>query len=100
MIAYEKIGVTSRRFRQGWRFVWAQYSNEDKQNDHNESLSISFFRGTFQADKLVQDSVDYWNDVTRGIARTRSRRYCVHKVFGEGGRFRNTSDAPFASIEF
>jgi len=91
MVAYERIGKSSRLFRRGWCFLWAKYGNDD--NNSRDTLAVSFFRGMLNPEKLVADAVTYWNDVTRGTGGNRSTRYCVYRVFGKGGRLRGVASS-------
>lgn len=89
VVAYEEVGE-KMTFFQGWKPMFVSKS----EGKNNESLEISFLRGTFDLKQLILESVDYYNNFVKGIEKKKKKkarkRYRVQKFFG---RFGNGNDS-------
>ena len=75
VIAYEWLGQGSTiLFRKGWRFV--SVSSKDGK------LSITFVRGMWKLEGLMQETVDQWNDNKQTINESIGERFYIEKIFG------------------
>lgn len=68
-IGYEKFGDHSILFRRGWRPLFFQMhaARKGKENEGSSSpsgRSLLFFRGTFDADRLVADALRHYNSLS------------------------------------
>ncbi len=66
-IAYEKFGTQSLLFRRGWRPLYFQAHPAQKATGEGRPTpsrrSLLFFRGTFDADALVADALQIYNEL-------------------------------------
>jgi len=88
-VAFEFIGKTGMIFWKGWRFlIVGNISNEssDESKSTNEDtgeLRIAFIRGMWDADKLIEESINLYNEFT--ISGFQKRRFQVRRISGTFG---------------
>ena len=68
-IGFEKFGEHSILFRQGWRPLWFQAHSAKKAQGENGGVtpggrSLLFFRGAFDADKLMAEAIQHYNSLS------------------------------------
>lgn len=85
MIVVENQPAQGKLFWHGWRPIWMQFSNKAGEA---AVLKCWYIRGTFNADQLMIDAAEHYNDVVLGAdgRRRSSSRYAVNHVFGTAGK--------------
>lgn len=88
LIAYEEFGQQSVLFRRGWRPLYFQAHAAQKRNGDESATpartSLLFFRGTFDADRIVGEAVQLYNDLSwlseTDEGTTKARRFFLKHV--------------------
>lgn len=84
VVAYEQIGEKMTFFK-GGRPIFVSKSSGNNRNE--DSMELSFLRGSYDLKQLILDAVDYYNDFIKGTEKKRKsrKRYRVRKLFGHYG---------------
>jgi hypothetical protein len=83
VVAFEKIGDDPAVFWLGRTPVLAGFSAQGPNGTYGHKLTLTFLRGTLDADALVQKAVDELNARRHGDGR---RRFTIHRIVGRAGR--------------
>ncbi len=84
-----------RFFWRGWRALWCFKAKDAPEgleagvNTHDfdiESLSLCFLRGTFDADQLIIDATEWFNEQIVDNTETEGRRHFVRHIYGTAGK--------------
>ncbi len=102
LVTMEVIGKSGRLFWNGRRPMWVAKVNEsDDSMDEmgvtsrdygNNTLSLTFLRGTFRPDNLVEQATEHYNQKMVGIgddgnpSDEQQRRHFVRHIFGSAGK--------------
>lgn len=83
-------------FYKGWKPLFVTGGQNKQDESFNGNLKISFLRGLFNLDHLIEDSIEQLDSSTHNkIKKNRSDgRYYVRKVFGKNGRYRDNDNSP------
>lgn len=54
-----------------------------KPKNNSGDLHVSFIRGTFKPERLLQDAIDYYERHSKNIGNGESSRYAIHRYYGE-----------------
>jgi len=87
-IAGELLGKGARVHWKGWWPIWASRastSNNDQTHFHYRPISISFFRGSMNADQLVSRAFEIYNSLDR-IGGDCGARHRIEFISGSAGK--------------
>ena len=94
LVSMEIAPPSGRLYWRGWRPIWVAKS-KDGLGDLEEGLqaadydyqtiSVTFARGTMDADKFVLDATDYFNEQVREYESTGGRRHSIRFIHGTAG---------------
>lgn len=101
LVAMEVIGGKGRLFWSGWRPLWVARSQGDDtpmeagktaRDWENNGLTLTFVRGTFAADQLIQSAATFFNQQMTGIdefgepSSICQRRHKIRYFHGSAGK--------------
>lgn len=102
LVTMEVIGSGGRLFWLGWKPIWVSKSGDEDdsftesgvtaRDYESNSLRITFLRGVFEPDQIVQQATELYNATmvafdNEGMPQTKiARRHFVRHVFGSGGK--------------
>ena len=99
-VGYEIIGKSGLIFWQGWRFMFvgAGGSRENQpKGEESGALEVSFVRGMWNPDKLVEEAINLYNEFT--VSGFQKRRFRVRRAYGTFGKGNNQGgDSPKAMV--
>lgn len=89
-VGLESVGSGFRIFWKGWSPIWVSRtsstgSDSDNTNIIFRPIKITFFRGTFNADQLIIDSLDFYNSREKNL-EIYGGRYRIHRITGTDGK--------------
>ncbi len=103
LVTMEVIGPGGRLFWQGWKPIWVSKGGEEDDSltesgvnarDFGDNgLRITYLRGLFDADQLVADATEIYNQQMVGFddeglpLTTVARRHYVKHIFGTAGKY-------------
>lgn len=82
-----------RLYWRGWRPIWIAQSKEPagestsgvNADDSSQSISLTFARGTIDADRLIIEAAAYYNVQTQLFDATGGRRHSIKYIHGSAG---------------
>lgn len=81
-VAYEELSTAPTVFWRGWRpMLVSRVVPAQQSNDYNNT-TMTFFRGTFDADSLLIEAMDLGNNVQNGLVAGRKSRFHIRKFVG------------------
>lgn len=84
---------TGRLYWQGWKPVWVASSSESvgemekgvTSDDSTQTITVTYARGTLDADQLVLEATEYYNAQTQAFDATGGRRHSIRYIHGSAG---------------
>lgn len=87
----------------GWKPLWAKRavgrpdeseSGTNAREYSDENLSLAFLRGTFDADQLIRDAVEWFNRQVVENLETGGRRHSIKHISGTAGKQQTSLTVP------
>jgi len=105
VVPMEVIGNTTKLYWYGWRPIWiSRISNKEEAQLRTTDtciqtgVQLTFFRGTFDIDQLVQESADSYNQFHTTIDTAANPRYFIRHIFGTAGKPASTNNDNEATL--
>ena len=84
---------SGKLYWRGWRPIWIAQSKDSvadsgggaSADEASQSISLTFARGTIDADRLIIDSAQYYNGQTQIFDATGGRRHSIKYIHGSAG---------------